>query len=447
MSNDAEIERLKNKFIKMVENLVNEGKIEDAKRLIRQFRRAVPNTIELIATEAVISLTEGNLLRAEQVLKMGLLVDDKNPDLLFNYGYLYELKEEYSNAILYYSQAHMYGDYGLKNQINEIIANIQKNYNTGDSIQSSNLIEQRNPKVSVLIPTYNMKEYLKEAIDSILNQDYESLEIVVGDDCSTDGTDEMMKQYSGNEKVRYIRNDNNLGPSGNSKMLIYEHARGKYLLGINHDDYLIESDYISRAVTILDENPNVSLVCANVKILKSSTGKIYGTTNLKLKNITNGIDYFINYQMKEYPPIPSTLTSIYRVEDAIRIGCLLENVYSQDTFLYLKLMLLGDVAFIDSYAGVYRVHSSSLTYNMPTDKDTETIEEFERLYAFAIMRGLDKEALDQWLQARIVSYIKWRIDSIWSSNKQYALELMLSVSETYTHLFDYLTSNLKWEKQ
>ena len=52
-----------------------------------------------------------------------------------------------------------------------------------------------NPLVSVAIITYNQKQFLKEAIESVLLQDYEPLQIVVGDDGSTDGTHELLAEY------------------------------------------------------------------------------------------------------------------------------------------------------------------------------------------------------------------------------------------------------------
>ncbi|WP_196810751.1 glycosyltransferase family 2 protein [Bacillus sp. 123MFChir2] len=181
------------------------------------------------------------------------------------------------------------------------------------------------PKVNVIIPAYNMKDYLKETVDSVLRQDYPNLEIIVADDCSTDGTQEMMKQYDQNPKVKYIRNEVNLGSRMNGQKLLHEHADSKYILGINHDDYLTQDNYISKAVSLFEENPNVSLVFANLYFLNVSLGELSPITQ-DIPKITNGIDYFLNYQSDRYPHITSVLTSVYRREDAIRMGCFLRKI-------------------------------------------------------------------------------------------------------------------------
>ncbi|MBO1626022.1 glycosyltransferase family 2 protein [Bacillus arachidis] len=300
------------------------------------------------------------------------------------------------------------------------------------------------PKVNVIIAAYNMRDYLKETVDSVLRQDYSNLEIIVADDCSTDSTQEMMKQYEGNPKVKYIRNEVNLGSRMNSQKLLHEHADGKYILGINHDDYLTKDDYIGRAVTFLEENPNVSLVFANLNILHVSSGELYPVTR-DIPKITNGIDYFLNYETNRYPHITSVLTSVYRREDAIRMGCFLEKSECQDLFLYLKLMLIGDVGFIADHVGVYRLHENSLSFNMPLESDYGTIEDLEELYSYALERQLNPQKLEQWLTGRIYWFVQWRFETMWlNGQKNSALQLLISISESYPLAFSWIIGRLHW---
>lgn len=74
------------------------------------------------------------------------------------------------------------------------------------------------PKVSVIITTYNRKDFLHQAIQSILRQDYPNKEITVIDDCSSDGTGEMMHtNFGGDPRVIFMQNETNSGP-GNNRM-------------------------------------------------------------------------------------------------------------------------------------------------------------------------------------------------------------------------------------
>ena len=64
-------------------------------------------------------------------------------------------------------------------------------------------------KIDVLMATYNGEKYLKEQIDSILNQTYKNIQIIISDDCSTDSTREILKQYEQNEKIKIYYQEKN----------------------------------------------------------------------------------------------------------------------------------------------------------------------------------------------------------------------------------------------
>jgi glycosyltransferase involved in cell wall biosynthesis len=90
------------------------------------------------------------------------------------------------------------------------------------------------PKISICIPTYNRKDYLKETLDSVFAQTYEDYEVVVLDDGSTDGTAEMIKSYG--HKVRYYW-QKNAGEAAARNRLV-ELAEGKFITFIDSDDLL-----------------------------------------------------------------------------------------------------------------------------------------------------------------------------------------------------------------
>lgn len=92
------------------------------------------------------------------------------------------------------------------------------------------------PLVSVCIPTYNGAQTLGAAIDSVLAQTLTAFELVVIDDQSPDGTRELVASYA-DARIRYLRNDTNLGPEGNWNRCLLE-ARGTYFKLLPHDDVL-----------------------------------------------------------------------------------------------------------------------------------------------------------------------------------------------------------------
>jgi len=109
------------------------------------------------------------------------------------------------------------------------------------------------PEISVLIPTYNRGDYLEEAIESVLEQDYENFKLIVSDNGSTDGTEERVKKYLADPRVRYFRNEKNLGSGPNYRRLLYEYATGKLGHFLTDDDYFIDRQHLTKAVRLMQE--------------------------------------------------------------------------------------------------------------------------------------------------------------------------------------------------
>ncbi len=131
------------------------------------------------------------------------------------------------------------------------------------------------PIVSVVIPTYNRKDIISRAINSVLNQTYENYEIIIIDDGSTDGTIEYIKNHF-NSKIKCI-SQKNKGASAARNRGISE-ANGKYIAFLDSDDEWVESK-LKDQFAFLDKNPEIALLCGrtyrsdNVKRVNSSLSK------------------------------------------------------------------------------------------------------------------------------------------------------------------------------
>ena len=88
------------------------------------------------------------------------------------------------------------------------------------------------PLVSVVIATYNMGQYLPEAVDSVLAQRWENLEVIVVDDGSTDDTPEQMKRFEGNGRVRYLPTENRGQPKAKNRGL--KEANGDFIASVSY---------------------------------------------------------------------------------------------------------------------------------------------------------------------------------------------------------------------
>ena len=110
---------------------------------------------------------------------------------------------------------------------------------------------ERTPRVSVGLPVYNGQEYLAECLDSLLKQDFEDFELIISDNGSTDGTEEICRSYAArDDRIRYLREPENRGGSWNFNRLPHL-ARGDYFRWSCHDD-LCEPAHLRLCVDALD---------------------------------------------------------------------------------------------------------------------------------------------------------------------------------------------------
>jgi glycosyltransferase involved in cell wall biosynthesis len=112
------------------------------------------------------------------------------------------------------------------------------------------------PRVTIGLPVYNGEDFLAEAIDSILTQTYEDLELVISDNASTDATEDLCRSYAAGEpRIRYERQPDNRGAAWNHNR-VFERARGEYFKWAAHDDF-VKPTYLERCLEVLDGDPGV----------------------------------------------------------------------------------------------------------------------------------------------------------------------------------------------
>ena len=97
---------------------------------------------------------------------------------------------------------------------------------------------------------------LKDAIDSVLKQEDIDLELIIADNCSTEGTENLVKSIP-DERIRYFRNEKNSGQEV-SRMNGLKQAHGKYITFLDDDDYYTDYEFFSKAVKIFEEHDSES---------------------------------------------------------------------------------------------------------------------------------------------------------------------------------------------
>ena len=125
------------------------------------------------------------------------------------------------------------------------------------------------PKVSVLMPVYKTPEnYLRAAIESILNQTFTDFELLIVDDCPQERCDEVIKSYQ-DPRIKYYQNEVNLGISESRNRLL-ELASGEYLAIFDHDDISLPTR-LEKQVAFLDQHPDYGVVSCQSQNMVSNT--------------------------------------------------------------------------------------------------------------------------------------------------------------------------------
>lgn len=223
-----------------------------------------------------------------------------------------------------------------------------------------------NYKLSVCVTCYNQIEYIEEAIDSILNQNFEySYEILIGDDGSDDGSYELIRDKYGNrEQVSVFRQarDSSIKEYANwrhARLIIrlMREVRGEYFALLDGDDYYCDMDGFRRKVNILDkpENQDCVICVSNMRRLHGDGGEDIAVHEmLPLKRDLQ--QCFLSLKPDPYLPVA---TGVIR-------SCIIRNIDERytwdfnDTNIYFWLMNYGKRYYDDHITFTYRIHQGSI---------------------------------------------------------------------------------------
>lgn len=212
------------------------------------------------------------------------------------------------------------------------------------------------PLVSVLIITYNQKIYLKECIESIINQDYEKMEIIIADDCSQDGTQEMLKTYSEKYPNKFILklSEINQGITKNSNLAHFA-CNGKYIAWMGGDDLMLPGK-IKKQVEYMENNPTCTICYHNLDVFESETNKTLYLYNEKVK-ISGTVKEYIKYGV-----INGACSSMIRKDRTPKDGFNEFLPVASDYFFSVETLANGGtINYIDEVLGRYRRHANNIT--------------------------------------------------------------------------------------
>ena len=244
--------------------------------------------------------------------------------------------------------------------------------------------------VSVIVPTYHSK-YLSECLNSILLQTHDNIEIIIVDDCSNDGTIDIIKKYANEHgNIKYIINDINQGV-GASRNTGIAMARGEYIAFLDHDD-MWKPEKISLQIECLKSNANVKAVYCYCRFMNSDED----VNRCISKNTTeNLLLYGCEYCMPG---------SVLMTTEIIREAGLFptEREISEDLALWLEVSTMTEFSCIQKYLYIHRKHSNHLSSTRGVICDELAVQRFFKRHP--VKRTLRRTAEQQLLNRRAFYY-------------------------------------------
>lgn len=237
-----------------------------------------------------------------------------------------------------------------------------------------------NYKVSVIVPVYNAEEYIGATLDSIINQDFNSYEVIVIDDGSTDSSPEIINEKLVKSTVDYkiIRQENSGVSSARNRGI--EEAIGEYLVFIDADDYVTGNH--------LSELYNGETDFSMVQFIKKENDKLSAPHHFQVESMT--CDEFIKKELRMEMPFnfwqlmyKSSLIN----ENNIRFNP--ELIYGEDIDFALRALLWGDEVAISNEATYYYIQHSQSAIKTSEYRRFEVIQIFEDLAEFYRSHGRD----------------------------------------------------------
>jgi glycosyltransferase involved in cell wall biosynthesis len=267
------------------------------------------------------------------------------------------------------------------------------------------------PKVSVMIPTFNQERLIAGSIESALRQDYPNLEIVVSDDCSSDNTCDVVKQYLADGRLVYFRNETNLGRVANYRKTLYERVSGEWALNLDGDDHFYADDAISHMMSEVLAHRDKNLVAVLGSHVAMNTERGIGVQPYSNypTGVFTGLDIFLNWNQLSF----GHLATLYRVDLARAIDYYRLNTISSDWESILRLILHGDVIVTGKVIGSWNIHGNNATVTRSMAEGIRDYSYIEETYNYALERGkVNPRNLDRWFR----KMIRFQTAVLWNSS-------------------------------
>lgn len=230
-------------------------------------------------------------------------------------------------------------------------------------------------QIDVLMATYNGEKYLKEQIESVLNQTYKNIRLVISDDCSKDGTINILKQYENDERIEVHYHEKNQGYIKNFEYLLKQVKNNIYMLSDQDDVWMPEK--IRKSYEKLIKN-DADMVFADLEVVDENLKTIYPSFN-KFMLLEKKINKYINSYKLNY--LYNCITGCTLMSKSKWIKEILpiptdSKYLIHDHWIGIIVALNGKVVYIPEKYIKYRQHGNN---QVGTEKISHGFKELEQV--------------------------------------------------------------------
>jgi glycosyltransferase involved in cell wall biosynthesis len=205
------------------------------------------------------------------------------------------------------------------------------------------------------LPVYNGEQFLAQAIESLLGQTFADFELIISDNASTDGTEEICRKFAeADRRILYSRNDRNIGGMNNANLTV-DRSRGEYYRLAAHDDYCAPT-LLDSCVGALDRRPDATVCVTGVVSVDADGEELYRFTPAK-GMAARASDRF--HDLLVHPFLSEATSGLIR-SDALKKTRLQQNYSGSDYVLNCELALLGPYVLVDEPLHFKRRHDGNM---------------------------------------------------------------------------------------
>lgn len=236
--------------------------------------------------------------------------------------------------------------------------------------------------VTVIIPMHNGEKYISRCIESILNQSYKNIELIIVDDNSNDSSYEVIEKYLNSfSNIIYLKNEICMGPAA-SRNRGLAHAQSEYILFLDCDDW-IDLNCIEKAIKKFASNPDVDIVLWEIKTAyeynRISSRYEYLYNNILTNSMALGL---LSHSLEnEFFLSPLLGCKLFK-KKLLETNKILfpDTIYEDDMFTFMSFLHANKIALITGSCLYYYQHSASLTHHFTEKHITDFFKTFIQLY-------------------------------------------------------------------